>query len=107
MSGNAGSMATVTVKVTRWLCQHLNVAPPDPDGIPVAVSEGESVRGMLRRLAADGGGFWEAFLDAQAQEVGGHVLVILNGLLVNPADRGETLLRDGDQVLLLPMVEGG
>ncbi len=69
-AGNADNMATVTVKVTRWLCQHVNIATPDPDGVPVAVSEGESVRGMLCRLAADRGGFWETFLDAQAQEVG-------------------------------------
>ncbi len=100
-------MATVTVKVTRWLCQHVNVAPPGPEGFPVVVSEGESVRDMLCRLAAEGGGFWGALLDDRAQEVGGHVLVILNGRLVNPADRAESLLRDGDQVLLLPMIEGG
>ncbi len=106
-AGNEGSMATVTVEATRWLCEHVNIAPPDSGGIPVTVPEGESVRGMLCRLAADRGGFWETFLDAQAQEVGGHVLVILNGRLVNPADRGESLLRDGDQVLLLPMIEGG
>ena len=100
-------MATVTVKVTRWLCQHVGVAPLEPDGAPVAVSEGESVRDLLCRLAAEGGGLWKAFLDDQGREVGGHVLVILNDRLVNPANRGETLLRDGDRVLLLPMIEGG
>ncbi len=100
-------MAMVTVKVTRWLCQHVGVAPLEPDDIPVAVSEGESVRDLLCRLSAEGEGFWKVFLDDQAREVGGHVLVILNDRLVNPADRGESLLRDGDQVLLLPMIEGG
>jgi len=100
-------MAIVTVTVTRWLCQHVSVEPPDPAGVPVEVSEGETVRDILCRLAAKREGPWTAFLDEQAREVGSHVLVTLNGRLVNPADRGESLLRDGDQVLLLPMIEGG
>ncbi len=100
-------MATVTVKVTRWLCQQMNAAPPNPEGIPVAAAEGESVRDLLCRLATERGGLWKAFLDDQGREVGGHVLVILNDRLVNPADRRESTLRNGDQVLLLPMIEGG
>jgi thiamine biosynthesis protein ThiS len=103
----AATMATVIVKATRWLCQQMNVAPPNPDGVAVSVSEGESVRAMLRRLAAEGEGFWKAFLDAECQEVGDQVLVAVNGRLVNPADRSETRLRDGDEVLLLPLVDGG
>ena len=100
-------MARVTVTVTRWLCQDLGAAPPDRDGLPVAVAEGETVRDLLCRLAAERGRPWGALLDAQGREVGGHVMVTLNGRLVNPADRGESRLRDGDRVLLLPMVEGG
>jgi thiamine biosynthesis protein ThiS len=100
-------MATVTVKPTRWLCRQMNVAPPDPEGVAVSVLEGESVRAMLRRLAAEGGGIWRACLDERGQEIGEQVVVTVNGRLVNPADRSETLLHDGDEVLLLPLVDGG
>jgi thiamine biosynthesis protein ThiS len=34
-------------------------------------------------------------------------VVVLNGVIVNPHDRSETVLKSGDEVMLLPAMAGG
>jgi molybdopterin converting factor small subunit len=85
------------------MCQNLNITPPDPGDIPVSVHDGESVLGLVERLAVEQGGCWKTIL----REIGASILVVRNGSLVNPHDRPEALLRDGDELLFLPMFEGG
>ena len=96
-------MVTVKLKVTRWMCQNLNIALPGSGEMCVSVSEGESILGMLRRLAVEKGGFWKTIFE----EIGASIIVVLNGSLVNPHDRVEVVLRDGDELLFLPMFDGG
>ena len=45
--------------------------------------------------------------DEDTQAISPNVLVVLNGCIVNPYDRAEALLKDGDEVMLLPMFDGG
>ncbi len=35
------------------------------------------------------------------------MLVVLNGVFVNPQDREQTQLKDGDEVMLVPVMDGG
>ncbi len=100
-------MPTVTVKVSGWLRQSLGVALAHREGIPVSVREGECVPGMVRQLAAQHEVFRTLFFDETNQEFGANVLVVLNGSFVNPHDRSETLLKDGDEVMFLPVMDGG
>jgi len=96
-------MVTVKLKVTRWMCQNLNIVLPDSGDMCVSVPEGESILGMVGRLAVEKGGFWKTILE----EIGASIVVVLNGSLVNPHDRAEVVLRDGDELLFLPMFDGG
>lgn len=96
-------MPMVKLKLTRWMCQNLNIAPPGAGDICVSVPEGESILGVVRCLATEQGGFWNTILE----EIGASVIVVLNGSLVNPYDRPEALLKEGDEMLFLPMFDGG
>jgi len=96
-------MPMVKLKVTRWMCQNLNITLPGSGEMCVSVSDGESILGMVRRLAAENGGFWKTILE----EIGASIIVVLNGSLVNPYDRPEALLKEGDELLFLPMFDGG
>lgn len=97
----------ITLKISRFLSQTMNVEPLDSNEISVAVSTGESIRGMTRRLAAEQGGVWKRVFDEETQEIAAHILVILNGRIVNPHDRAAALLQEGDELMLLPMFDGG
>ncbi len=100
-------MPTVTLKVTGWLRQSLGEALAHPEGLRVSIREGETIPGMARQLAAEHQIFRRLLFEEANQEFGANVLVILNGALVNPHDRAETLLKDGDEVMLLPVMDGG
>jgi molybdopterin converting factor small subunit len=101
--GQRAAMPTVKLKLTRWLCQNLNIAPAGAGDICVSVPEGESILGVVRCVAAEKGVFWHTILE----EIGASVVVVLNGSLINPHDRPEAVLKEGDEVLFLPMFDGG
>ncbi len=96
-------MPVVRLKLTRWMCQNLNIALPGSGDMCVSVPEGESILGMVRRLAVEKGGFWKTIFE----EIGASIIVTLNGSLVNPYDRHEAPLKEGDELLFLPMFDGG
>jgi len=100
-------MPTVKVKIGGWLRQSLDEALTHPDGISLSVREGESLPGMARQLAAQHDVFRRLLFEEKHQEFGANVLVILNGVLVNPHDRSEARLKEGDEVILLPVMDGG
>ncbi len=100
-------MPTVRLKVTRWLSQSLKGAPAGSTEISIPFPDGETILGMVRHLAAEQGGFWKTIFEEETQAIGEHVLVVLNGGIVNPYDRSEALLKDGDEVMFLPMFDGG
>ena len=100
-------MPTVRLKVSGWLRHSLDAALAEPDGVSISVREGESIPGMARQVAAQYEGFRRLLIDAEDREFGANVLVILNGAFVNPHDRAEALLREGDEVVLLPVMDGG
>ncbi|HSB73240.1 MAG TPA: MoaD/ThiS family protein [Candidatus Methylomirabilis sp.] len=100
-------MPTVKLKLSGWLRHSLDAALAEPDGISISVREGESIPGMARQIADQNEGFRKLLFDENHQEFGANVLVILNGSFVNPHDRAEALLREGDEVMLLPVMDGG
>lgn len=100
-------MPKVKLKVNRWLCQGSEGDSIDFVEIPVLTRESESIAAMVRRLAAENSVFREAIFDEENQEIQASIIVILNGRIVNPYDRSEATLKEGDEVMFLSMVDGG
>ena len=100
-------MPEVKLRISRWLCESLDSDLTDPSDILVAVSEGESVLDAIRRLSRKDHDFWTYIFDQEKQEIATNVLVTLNGRIVNPYDRSQTTLKDGDEVTFLDLVDGG
>ena len=71
------------------------------------VPEGESINGLVRRLTEENGVLRGLAIDEQGQDVLANALVIHNGWYVNPSDRSQVRLREGDELLFLPMFTGG
>ena len=100
-------MPQVQLKLTRWLCHTLNVEPPKTGHVDVSVFEGESIPAMIRRLALEEGDPWKKIYNEKTDEIGPHVVVILNGCIVNASNRHEVVLKEGDELMFLPAFEGG
>jgi len=98
-------MPQVRVKFNHWLRERIE--PTSPEEISILVPEGESINGLVRRLTAENHVFRELAFDEQSQDLLANVLVIHNGCYVNPHDRSQLLLREGDELMFLPMFSGG
>lgn len=76
--------------------------------IQMTVAEGETVAGLLDRLTTK----WGDELAAQLFEPGGRVprssiMLMVNGRSIHFLDRLDTVLKDGDELTILPPVAGG
>ena len=98
-------MPRVSVKLNHWLRERME--PTCPEEISMQVPEGESINGLVRRLAAETGVLRGLALDEQGQDLLANVLVIHNGWYVNPSDRSQVRLQEGDELMFLPMFTGG
>jgi sulfur carrier protein ThiS len=100
-------MPTVRLKVAGWLLTSLGSAWMNPEGVSISILEGETISEMARQLALENDSFQKIVFDREGLEFGATVLVVLNGIFVDPNDRLETRLKEGDEVMLLPVVDGG
>jgi len=100
-------MPTVKLKLAGWPLAGLDAVWTNPEGVSVSISGGETICDMARQLALRDDVFRKIVFDSENLEFGAEVLVILNGAFVNPQNPAETYLREGDEVMLLPVVSGG
>jgi molybdopterin converting factor small subunit len=98
-------MIQVKLKVFSWLKGRGNLAGFDEEIL--SVLDGETVLDMARRLASCEEVFRTAIFDPQGQRIREEIGVILNGRFVNPYERSEVILREGDEVIFLPILHGG
>ncbi len=98
-------MPQVRVRLNRWLRERM--APPGSEVVLVSVPEGESLLGLVHHLTTENDGIWRTIFDEHGQGLLANLLVIHNGRIVNPHDRAQALLNDGDEVMFLPLFDGG
>ena len=100
-------MPKVKLKLYRWLLQSFGDETAKTEEILVNADEDTSILALFRCLAVENGPFWKTFFDAKTQLIHPNVLVILNGRIVNPYQAFETSLKEGDELALLPLIDGG
>ena len=97
----------VKLRVDGWLRQSLNPELAASKEISISAPEGESILGVVTRLAKDDPILWKSLFDEKDHIIQPNVLVILNNRVVNPYDRSEATLKEGDELTFLPMFDGG
>ncbi len=79
---------------------------PGPVIIEEPLEDGESLRGLLSRLAARFTHFSENVFDPQTQSLSSEVSILINDH-VNLSQGMDTKLKGGDRILFLPILAGG
>jgi len=100
-------MPRVKLRVNYWLSEDFQDASNGVKEMSMLVPEAESIFEMICRLAEKDDIFRKAVFDEKNQMIQTNVVVILNGRIVNPYERSEATLKEGDEVTLLPMMYGG
>lgn len=74
----------------------------------VEISEGSSIADLLMMLSEKyGEPFKKAVYEKTGADVKSNYIITVNGYLLNQLNGVETKLKNGDQVILLPIVSGG
>ncbi len=94
------------VRLEFWMADRLGWNQPGPVIIEEPLEEGESLRGLLSRLAARFDHFTEAVFDPQTQSLSSEVSILINDH-VNLSQGMDTKLKAGDRILFLPILAGG
>lgn len=97
----------VKLKVTSWLRRDLNLESTSSKAISISAPEGESILGIVSMLAKEDRILWKSIFDEKNRIIQPNIIVILNDRIVNPYDRSEATLKDGDELTFLPMFDGG
>ena len=100
-------MPQVKLKLNRFLRPGFDSGSADLEEIPITAMEGESIFELARRLAAENNVFHKEIFDEKNQMIETNIVVLLNGRIVNPYERSNTLLREGDEITFISMLYGG
>ena len=94
----------VTVEYLGYIKQTLGVE----QGEHVELKDGSLVRDLLAVLAEKHGEpFQKVVYEPKGVDLKPHYILSVNGLLLNQLNGIETKLKDGDRVVLMPVVTGG
>ena len=74
----------------------------------LTIKENATVSDLLTELAEKcGDAFKKAVYEPSATDVKANFIVTVNGYLLNQLNGVDTILKEGDHVILLPVVSGG
>jgi len=100
-------MAKVKLEVIPWLTDYFGARGASRLVLEEEAAEGEKVRDLLVRLADRYQEFGRLAFDAEKGQLSGHITVICNNRLLELLDGLDTVLKEGDTILLLPAYAGG
>ena len=100
-------MAKVKLEVIPWLTDYFGARGASRLVLEEEAAEGQTVRDLLDRLAARYQEFGNLAFDADKGQLSGHITVICNDRLLELLSGLDTVLKDGDAIMLLPAYAGG
>ena len=77
------------------------------DELAIDCAEGAPVRELISKIAREFPELKQSLIDSQLEDPRANVLILVNGKEISALDGLETKLKDGDKVVLVPVVHGG
>jgi molybdopterin synthase sulfur carrier subunit len=101
-----GSVNTIQLEILPWLSRAFDGTGATHIILERESAEGDTVRDLLERLAADHPSLGSLLYDADGK-LATHINIIINNRLLELTGGLETELQTGDRVRLLPAFSGG
>ena len=97
----------VRLEYYSWLATELVGGEERGKTLEVPLTEDQTVRSLLERLARESAAFERLVYDLEGRRIREYAALIVNGRAVELAGGLDSRLQDGDQLLLLPGFSGG
>lgn len=100
-------MSKVRVEVVPWLPSVFGVKQSGRLILEEEVRDGGTVRALVKGLGEKYPEFGKLAFNPETQELTGHVNVVVNDRLLELLDGIDTVVKEGDTVILIPAYAGG
>jgi MoaD family protein len=77
------------------------------DEVQVNLSEGSSLKDAISKLIEDEGALRDLILDPELKDPRPNTIILINGREMNVLGGLKTEIKDGDEIIIIPVVHGG
>jgi len=71
------------------------------------IDEGATIGTLIRKMASEHPAFRKSIFVPNTEDLSGDISIVLNGRFLDLLDGLETPIKDGDTIILFPVIEGG
>jgi len=103
----ADNTIRIKIEVSSWVAGALGLSEQGTIVIAKTLSSGTNIPGLFSALAAQSPQFAEKVYNPATGHPDPRLMIILNKKMVRGKDLARTVLRDGDVILLTPIIAGG
>jgi MoaD family protein len=100
--GKLESKMAITVKFIGAL-RHISGV----NELALNCKEGTSIRALMNEITKEAPALKQSLIDQQLEDPRPNALILVNGREISVLNGLETSLKDGDEVVLVPVVHGG
>jgi hypothetical protein len=97
----------VRLKIQNLLIHNKNGPSAGFEVVSTSANEGEGILGLLRRLGRENENLGKIVSYAMGQDVDVPTVILLNGRFLSPHELSDMTLREGDELTILPLLDGG
>ena len=101
-------MSKVRLEILSAFAEALGMPNKIEEAIPETEKDVDgTIKGLLDRLSSRYEYLGKMLVDNTSQDIGGAMILFLNGLCVELKDGSQTVLHDGDVITIVPFIQGG
>ncbi len=100
-------MSKIRLEIRTGLSEALGAKGSAPVVLEPEISRGATLGDVLRKLAAGNKALAEVLFDVGTNELSSYVGIVVNGRFLQSLHGLDTTVKDGDNITLLPFVDGG
>jgi molybdopterin converting factor small subunit len=97
----------IQIDTVAWVTRFVGGNGSDRISFELAITPGDTVRAVLRRLSERFPQLQYALWDPESGELGEHIEVVVNAAILGVRHGLDSELRDGDRILLFGQYMGG
>ncbi|MFH1639932.1 MAG: MoaD/ThiS family protein [Chloroflexota bacterium] len=97
----------VRLEILPWIAGTCGFRGPGRLMLEEQIEEGATIGILLRKIAGEHQSFKDVIFDASGRRLSGFVSIVLNDRFVDLLDGLDTPVKDGDTIVLFPVIEGG
>lgn len=100
-------MGRIRLEARSWISDTLGFKGKGHLITEKEIGKDTTIGDLLRNFAGEQQAFRELAYDANSDKLSGQISIVLNGKFLETKNGQNTILKDGDKLILFPVISGG